>query len=69
MVSIRPIDWVTILESVKKTKRLCVVDTGHMTCSVASEVVARVACEMGTSLKSNPVRWHYRKYQNPHRMN
>jgi pyruvate/2-oxoglutarate/acetoin dehydrogenase E1 component len=38
-----PLDIDTIVESVKKTKRLCVVDNGWTTCGASSEIVALVA--------------------------
>jgi pyruvate dehydrogenase E1 component beta subunit len=52
--SVNPIDWPTIMSSVKETGRLMVLDTGHQTCSVASEIVARVSTECFSSLKSAP---------------
>ena len=48
--SIQPIDWPTIYESVKKTGRLLVVDTGMSTCSLASEIVATVSEKLFLSL-------------------
>jgi pyruvate/2-oxoglutarate/acetoin dehydrogenase E1 component len=39
-----PLDMDTIIESVRKTKRLCVVDNGWLTCGASAEIVARV-CE------------------------
>jgi pyruvate dehydrogenase E1 component beta subunit len=40
--SLAPIDWDTVLSSVKKTGRLVIVDVAHRTCSAASEVAATV---------------------------
>lgn len=54
LVSIRPIDWYSILTSVRKTGRLLVVDTGHRTGSVASEIVATVCCKCFGDLKVAP---------------
>lgn len=54
LVSIRPIDWATIQDSVKKTGRLLVVDTGHRTGSVASEIVATVCSTQFHDLKTAP---------------
>ncbi|HOD12720.1 MAG TPA: transketolase C-terminal domain-containing protein [Candidatus Omnitrophota bacterium] len=51
-----PLDWKTIFSSVKKTGRLLVLDTGNETCSVASEIVARVSMELFSSLKGAPRR-------------
>ena len=39
-----PIDMDTIIESVNKTGRLCVVDTGWLNCGASAEIVART-CE------------------------
>ncbi len=54
--SIQPIDWDTIFNSVKRTGRLLVVDTGAMTCSVSSELIARVSTECFSMLRSPPKR-------------
>lgn len=54
--SVRPIDWGCILKSVKKTKRLLCCDIGHATCSVSSEIIARVSMELGSSMVVNPAR-------------
>ena len=54
--SVRPIDWETINRSVKKTGRLLVLDTGVETCSVAAEIVAKVAIDNFSSLSQAPVR-------------
>ncbi len=39
-----PLDMSTIIESVRKTRRLCVVDNGWLTCGASAEIVASV-CE------------------------
>ena len=54
--SIRPLDWETLLASVRKTGRLLAIDTSHEMCSVASEIVATAACECFSSLKAAPRR-------------
>jgi pyruvate dehydrogenase E1 component beta subunit len=43
--TIRPLDWHTILESVKKTNRLVVVEEQWPMCSVSSEVAYRIQKE------------------------
>ncbi|MCU0387618.1 MAG: pyruvate dehydrogenase complex E1 component subunit beta [Chitinophagaceae bacterium] len=43
--TIRPLDWRTILESVKKTNRLVVVEEQWPMCSVSSEVAYRIQKE------------------------
>lgn len=40
--SLRPMDWETIISSVRKTGRLVVVDEARRTCSAASEIAATV---------------------------
>lgn len=54
--SIRPLDWGTVLTSVRKTGRLLAIDTSHGMCSVASEIVATVAGECFAALKTAPRR-------------
>lgn len=54
--SIRPLDWETVLESVRKTGRLVAVDTSHAMCSVASEIVAAAATECFDRLEAAPRR-------------
>jgi pyruvate/2-oxoglutarate/acetoin dehydrogenase E1 component len=51
---IQPIDWPSIYTSVEKTGRLLAVDTGMATCSVSSEIVAKVSSERFSSLKAAP---------------
>lgn len=53
--SIRPLDWQTILESVKKTNRLVIIDEQWPMCSVASEVAYRIQKE-GFDYLDAPVR-------------
>jgi len=54
--TIRPIDWEAIKESVGKTGKLIVLDTGAKMLSVAGEIVARVAEECWGDLKIAPRR-------------
>jgi len=54
--SVRPIDWELIFSSVKKTGRLIVLDTANPTCSVASEIIARVTMDCFNALKAAPKR-------------
>lgn len=53
--TIQPIDWETIFTSVRRTRRLLVLDTASAMCSVASEIVARVSMELFDNLKQAPV--------------
>lgn len=41
-ISLSPLDMTTIIESVKKTGKLLIVDNAWPTCGVASEIIARV---------------------------
>jgi pyruvate dehydrogenase E1 component beta subunit len=43
--TIRPLDWMTILESVKKTNRLVIVEEQWPMCSVSSEIAYRIQKE------------------------
>jgi acetoin:2,6-dichlorophenolindophenol oxidoreductase subunit beta len=54
--SINPIDWNTIIESVKKTGRLLVLDTGSETGSLAAEIIAKVSIELFSELVTAPAR-------------
>ncbi|HYG58287.1 MAG TPA: alpha-ketoacid dehydrogenase subunit beta [Symbiobacteriaceae bacterium] len=50
-----PLDEALIFNSVKKTGRLVVVDEDNPVCSMGSEIIARVACEMFDHLDAHPV--------------
>ena len=54
--SISPLDEKSILNSVAKTRRLVVADPGWRSCGMASEVIALVAENLGSGLKSAPIR-------------
>ena len=54
--TIRPIDWHGIFESVGRTGRLLVLDSGFTTGSVAGEVIARVSMELFNELLAPPRR-------------
>ena len=54
--TIKPLDWQTVMDSVAKTGRLLALDSGFTTGSVAGEIVARVAMEKFSELKSAPAR-------------
>ena len=53
--SIKPLDLQTIYNSVRKTGRLLVLDTGNEVCSVGSEIIASVTRHCFSELKSAPV--------------
>lgn len=54
--TLKPIDETPILESVRKTGRLIVADTGWKTVGFGAEIVARIAEEAFSALKSPPKR-------------
>ncbi|MEC7270328.1 MAG: transketolase C-terminal domain-containing protein [Pseudomonadota bacterium] len=56
LCSINPIDWQSIFNSVEKTGRIIVCDTGSKTCSVAGEIIATVSMKFFNKLKSKPIR-------------
>lgn len=53
--TIRPLDWMTILESVKKTNRLLIVEEQWPMCSVSSEISYRIQKE-GFDYLDAPIR-------------
>ena len=53
--SLNPFDFDTVLESVRKTRRLLVTDDDARHCGFAGEVIARVV-ESGANLAATPVR-------------
>lgn len=54
--TIKPLDWPTVLASVKRTGRLLALDTASATGSVAGEVIARVSMACWGALKAPPQR-------------
>ena len=54
--TIKPLDFDTVLASVRKTGRLLALDTGAACGSVAGEIIARVALDAFASLKTAPIR-------------
>lgn len=50
--TLSPVDWDTVLDSVKKTGRLVVVDEAHPRCSIATDVSAYVSQTAFKSLKA-----------------
>ncbi len=55
LVSINPIDYDTVLKSVKKTGRLITVDTTNHAFSVGSDIIANVAKQDSVNLKNAPI--------------
>jgi pyruvate dehydrogenase E1 component beta subunit len=54
--TVSPMDWNTIRQSVRKTGRLLVVDSGTASGSIAGEIIARVSQDCWIDLRSAPVR-------------
>jgi len=54
--TVKPIDFELILNSVNKTGRLLALDTGAETCSIASEIIAKVSMECYAGLQQAPQR-------------
>ena len=53
--TIRPLDWQTILESIKKTNRLVIIDEQWPMCSISSEIAYRIQKE-GFDFLDAPIR-------------
>ncbi len=56
MRSVRPLDLVSVLKSVRKTGRLIVADTAFHTGSIAGELISQVVEQAFDALKTHPVR-------------
>jgi len=54
--TIRPLDKETIIASVKKTKRVIVVDNGWASFGVSAEIIAIIAENLSSELINNPIR-------------
>jgi pyruvate dehydrogenase E1 component beta subunit len=54
--TLRPIDWDTIIASVKKTNRLVTVEESWPTCSIGSEICAQVAIQAFDYLDAPPAK-------------
>ena len=52
--SIKPLDLQTIVDSINKTGKLLVLDTGASTCSVASDIISKISTEYFSLLKEAP---------------
>ncbi|MCF7866023.1 hypothetical protein K9L67_01145 [Candidatus Woesearchaeota archaeon] len=56
VITLKPLDEDTILDSVKKTGRLLVLDSGHYSGGFAGEIISRVTEKMFSYLKTAPIR-------------
>ena len=54
--TIKPLDWQTVHKSLKKTGRMIVLDTGHKTGSVASDIISNIVTNQSIKLKLRPVK-------------
>ena len=54
--SLRPLDWETIINSVKKTNRLVVVEEGWPVCSIGSEICTEVTARAFDYLDAPPLK-------------
>jgi pyruvate dehydrogenase E1 component beta subunit len=54
--TLRPLDSMPIMTSVKKTKRVLVVDNGWSTYGVSSEIIALISEKFSKIMLSNPIR-------------
>lgn len=61
LMSIKPLNIVMIIESVRRTGRLVVIDDAWSFCGLAGEIIAQVA-ESNIELKAPPVRLTYPDY-------
>lgn len=50
--TVSPVDWTTVFNSVRKTKRLIIADTGWRSFGASAEISARVYEEMASELKA-----------------
>ena len=57
--TVSPLDTDTILSSVAKTGRLCVLDPAWQSFGISAEVIARVAERAGQTLRADPIRICY----------
>ena len=56
LVSINPIDFSTVYKSLAKTKRLITIDTTNDSFNVGSEIISKVAVQMGHDLVTRPLK-------------
>ncbi len=56
LISLRPLDKSIILKSVKKTKRVLIIDNGLMKYGVSSEILSIIAENFNNNLLNSPIR-------------
>ena len=52
--TIKPLDFNAIVQSIKITGKILVLDTGSLTCSVASDIVSKISTKYFSYLKNSP---------------
>lgn len=54
LISIKPLDFKTIIQSIRKTKKIIVVDTGFYSHSVSSEIISEIYIKYSNLLNKPP---------------
>lgn len=54
--TIKPLDWETITQSVEKTQRCIILDTGHQSHGVSAEIFTGLVEKLANKMKSLPIR-------------
>jgi pyruvate dehydrogenase E1 component beta subunit len=57
--TVSPLDEELICNSVTKTQRLMVADPGWKSVGIASEIITMVCEKLGSTLKTNPIRFSF----------
>jgi Pyruvate/2-oxoglutarate dehydrogenase complex, dehydrogenase (E1) component, eukaryotic type, beta subunit len=56
LLTIKPVDWKTVYNSVEKTGRILAVDSGYFTGSIASEVICNTVLNKFDNLRAPPAK-------------
>ena len=54
--TLKPLDFIPIIKSVKKTKNLIVIDSGYKSFSIANEIITEIVTNHFTILKNPPIK-------------
>lgn len=54
-ITLRPLDMKTVIESVKRTGRLLIVDNGWLTCGASAEIMAQLMEALPDGIKGKPI--------------
>lgn len=63
--SIKPLNYKKIFDSVKKTKKILVLDTSHEICSFGSEIISKVSSELFSKLNYRPMKMTFPDVPSP----